>query len=268
MSVIAPYDRDALRERFRAAQPFPWLAIDGFLDPDFANELAASYPSYEDAVKNGRAFAAVNENLKVQVCDYEAFPAPAKRIADALCETKFLEDLSYVTGVKKLVWDPTFSGGGLHETARSGWLDVHVDFNYLEPLQLHRRLNILVYLNPIWEEQWGGVLELWDDEVKTRHHAFAPVHNRCVLFETSDISYHGVSAVECPAGIARKSFAAYYYTREAPAGWDGSKRSTVFKARPDEYMKRHLLMPAEAAGQSLRDGVRSAKDIVKRMLNR
>lgn len=268
MSVIAPYDRDALRARFRAAQPFPWLAIDHFLEPDFANELAASYPSYEDALKSGRAFTAVNENLKVQVCDYEAFPAPAKRIADALGDARFLDDLSYVTGVEKLLWDPTFAGGGLHETARSGWLDVHVDFNFLEPLQLHRRLNILVYLNPVWEQEWGGELELWDQEVKQRHHAFAPVHNRCVVFETSDISFHGVTAVQCPPGVTRKSFAAYYYTREAPAGWDGSKRSTVFKARPDEYMKRHVLMPAEAASQSLRDGVRSVKGIVKRVLNR
>lgn len=268
MPIIAPYDRDELRARFTSATPFRWLAVDNFLDPSFADELAVSYPSFDDALKSGRAFSAVNENLKVQVSDYEIFPEPAKRVADALRDSKFLEDLGYITGIEKLQWDATLAGGGLHETARSGWLDVHVDFNYHEGLQMHRRLNILLYLNPEWQEQWGGVLELWDAGVQHKHHAFVPVHNRCVLFETSNISFHGVTAVESPPGMTRKSFAAYYYTREAPAGWDGSKHSTIFKARPDEYMKRHLLMPAEAATQSLRDGVRSAKGMMKRILSR
>jgi len=268
VSVIAPYDRDALRAQFRAATPFPFLAIEQFLEPSFARELAASFPSYDDAVKTGRAFSAVNENRKVQVSDYSVFPEPAKRLADALGEASFLDDLGYITGIPRLHWDPTFAGGGLHETASSGWLDVHVDFNFQEALDMHRRLNILVYLNPVWEQAWGGELELWDVDVKHRQHVFAPTHNRCVLFETSAKSFHGVTAVRCPEGVARKSFAAYYYTREAPAGWDGAKYSTIFKARPEEYMKRHLLIPAQAARQSLREGVSSAKGVVKSLLKR
>jgi hypothetical protein len=251
-----------------SASPLQWLAVDDFHDKSFADALAASYPSFDEAVTSGHAFNAVNENLKVQVSSYAVFPDAAKRLADALSSDEFLGDLAYVTGIEKLQWDPTLAGGGLHETARSGWLDVHVDFNFHEELQMHRRLNILVYLNPLWEEPWGGVLELWDKDVQRRHHAFVPVHNRCVLFETNDISFHGVTAVTCPPGTARKSFAAYYYTREAPAGWDGSKHSTIFKARPDEYMKRHVLMPAEVATQSLREGVRSAKGVVRRMFKR
>jgi len=268
MSVIAPWDRDALRASFASAQPFPFIKIDDFLEPTFAAELAESYPKFEQAVAQGRVFQGVNENLKVQVCDYEAFPPPAKRLADTLRAPEFLDDLEHITDIPKLQWDPSFSGGGLHETAKSGWLDVHVDFNYIEELKFFRRLNILIYLNPVWDERWGGVLELWDREVRHCHHALAPVHNRCVIFQTSEISFHGVTAVECPAGTARKSFAAYYYTKEAPANWNGQHHSTIFKARPDEYMKRHVLMPTEAMYAQVRRGVRSAKSAVKRLINR
>jgi hypothetical protein len=143
---------------------------------------------------------------------------------------------------------------------------VHVDFNYLEERQLHRRLNILVYLNPDWQEAWGGNIELWDPEVKNRLQSFSPVLNRCVVFETNEISFHGVSPVTCPADKARRSFAAYYYTREAPPGWKGQTHSTVFRARPEERLRGYVLMPLENAQRRVHEGVARVKRGVKRIL--
>jgi len=156
----------------------------------------------------------------------------------------------------------------MHLTNSSGRLDVHVDFNYHADDQLFRRLNILVYLNPVWEEAWGGKIELWDRDVTHCAHAFSPVLNRCVVFETSDISYHGVTQITCPPGMTRKSFAAYYYTKEAPAAWNGEAHSTIFRARPDEQFRGKVLMPAEQLGRKAGEAVASAKGVVKRLLGR
>jgi Rps23 Pro-64 3,4-dihydroxylase Tpa1-like proline 4-hydroxylase len=268
MSIIAPYDREALRAAYQSAVPFPFMKIDNFLLPAVADEAAQSYRSFDEAKKLGREFKAVNENKKVQIVDPTKFPPVMTRIADALASQQFIDDLGYITGIDKLQWDPTYSGGGIHQTAKSGWLDVHVDFNFNDNLQYHRRLNILIYFNPVWEERWGGLLELWDKEVRERHHAFVPAHNRCVVFTTSDISYHGVTAVDCPDGMQRCSFAAYYYTKEPPVGWDGTKHDTIFKARPEEFMKRNVLMPAEHAKRAAEEGVRSLKKGIKSILGR
>ena len=151
----------------------------------------------------------------------------------------------------------------MHLTGSGGRLDVHVDFNVLEKRKLFRRLNILLYLNPTWQEDWGGQIELWDKDVKTCLLSSAPSLNRCLIFETSDISYHGVAAVRAPAEVVRQSFAAYYYTREAPASWDGTAHSTIFRARPDETMRRFVQMPVEKLRRQISERIHKSKQWVK-----
>lgn len=267
-SILRPLDIAGLREQFRAAKPFPFFAIDDFLDADFAAEVVAAYPTYEQARQMGREFSGVNEKLKIDVSASSRFPPPVKRLSDALASAEFLEALEQITGIKSLLADAELLGGGMHLTGPTGRLDVHVDFNYVEKRQLHRRLNILVYLNPGWQESWGGAIELWDRDVKNCVHSFQPILNRCVVFETSEISFHGVSQNRCPPGQVRKSFAAYYYTKEAPEGWDGRAHSTVFRARPDEVVRSTILVPAERAARSLRGGIGSVKGFVKQLIGR
>ena len=264
--LIRPLDQDALRQQWNQAQPFPFVAIDGFLDAAFAARLAASYPSYDRAEQVGHEFSALHENLKVQVSDYARFPAEAQHLADALRDPTFLANLESITGIARLRWDDTFAGGGMHLTASSGHLDVHVDFNRIEGQSLFRRLNLLVYLNEEWDEAWGGTLELWDRDVKQRCHAFAPSLNRCVIFETSDISYHGVTPVRCPPSAVRKSFAVYYYTEEAPSSYKGKDHTTIFKARPTETKKRYVQMPVAAARKAVSAAYRSARRGLRRLV--
>lgn len=268
MTLINPIDPDALRGRVREATPFPHFCIDGFLDPTFAEEVLAAFPSFEQAASMGKTFKAVNEKNKIQVTDASRFPEAIARLDRELSSPAFLGLLEHAFEIPGLHADPNHTGGGMHQTGPRGHLDVHVDFNYDQTLQMHRRLNILVYFNKDWDPAWGGNIELWDRDVKTCVHSFAPEFNRCVVFATSEISYHGVSAVRCPEGRTRKSFAAYYYTREAPAGWDGSVHSTIFKARPDEKLKGRVLMPLEKTGRQVRELVDGLKRTVKKVVKR
>jgi len=257
--MIRPLDVDKLRAEFTAAQPYRYLTVDGFLDQAAVEELAVSYPTFESAVRMGLTFKTVNEQKKVQVTDAALFPAPVRRLNDALASPDFLARLSDITGIPDLLADDQLEGGGMHVTGAGGRLDVHVDFNYLEQRRLHRRLNLLLYLNPEWQESWGGHIELWDPAVKTCGHRSQPTLNRCLIFETSEISFHGVAPVSCPPGIERRSFACYFYTREAPPGWRGVAHSTVFKARPNERLRGYVAMPAERVANGIVRQLRRAK---------
>src|SRR3954453_19599594 len=261
--LINPIDQDALRDQFRNAPPYPHFKIDNFLTEEFANQVLASFPSYGDARAVGKEFKGVNEQGKVQVTNSALFAEPVQELNKVLASQEFLDLLSHVTGMPRLLADDQLVGGGIHQTGPRGHLDVHVDFNYIAERELHRRLNILIYFNKDWKPEWGGNIELWDADVKVCHHSFSPIFNRCVVFETNEVSFHGVTAVQCPEGRARKSFAAYYYTKEAPAHWTGEAHSTIFRARPDEVLKGSVMMPLEKAKRRLQEAVSGLKKRIK-----
>ena len=102
-----------------------------------------------------------------------------------------LEFLEGLTTIQGLIPDPYFIGGGYHETGRGGKLGIHADFRINEQLHLHRRLNVIIYLNERWQPEWGGALELWDREMKEKCREVMPVFNRCVIFNTDANSFHG-----------------------------------------------------------------------------
>ena len=264
--LLNDIDFEALGVGMRQAPGFPHFCIDDFLDEVFADEVHDAFPAYAHAEQMGKSFAAVNEKRKTQITDARLFPPAILRLHEILASDEFVANMSLMSGIPGLVADPMLVGGGIHETDHGGHLDVHVDFNFNEELGLYRRLNILVYFNKDWKEEYGGYLDLWDEDVSLCLGRFAPKFNRAAGFATSASSWHGVTPVKCPPGRVRKSFAAYYYTKEPPPGWDGVKRSTVFRARPDEYWKGGFAMPAENALRATRAKVDSVRQKLRGVL--
>ena len=256
-------DFDSLRQQMRQAPGFPHFCIDDFLDESFAQRIHDAFPAYREAERMGVSFHDVNEKRKTQITDAGKFPAPIRELHEILASDEFVAKMSLMSGIENLVADPLLVGGGIHETNHGGHLDVHVDFNVNESSGFYRRLNILVYFNKDWKEQYGGVLDLWDEDVKHCVARIAPSFNRAAGFATSSISWHGVTPVHCPPGQMRKSFAAYYYTKEPPPGWDGIRRSTVFRARPDEYWKGNVAMPARDIARATAERVAALKRRVR-----
>src|SRR5204862_7094734 len=97
------------------------------------------------------------------------------------------------------------------------------------------RLNLLLYMNPDWREEYGGHLEIWDREMKRCEKRILPIANRCVIFNTLDDSYHGhPHPLTCPEGMSRCAIATYYYTVDRPAVVDQKVHSTAWQELPGE----------------------------------
>lgn len=259
---------DKLNKNNVVQQPFPHFCIDDLLDEAFANEIYHAFPSYQEALQHGHEFRAVNEKFKIQITDSKKFPKPILDLHHMLSSREFISKVETMMGIPNLLADPDLIGGGIHETNSGGHLDVHVDFNYIPEKKLHRRVNILIYFNKDWKEEYGGYLDIWDKEVRQRHGYFAPQFNRACGFATGEHSWHGVTPVTCPTHMLRRSFAVYYYTKEAPDSWNDIAHSTVFKARPNEWLKGLLAMPLETAMRDTRQSVDSIKQSIKGFLKK
>jgi Rps23 Pro-64 3,4-dihydroxylase Tpa1-like proline 4-hydroxylase len=216
----------ASRESYQSAQPFPHIVIDNFISVPL---LDAVLEEFEALDRGGWHHTEKEMERKWSTEDYEQLGPRSRLLISQLNAGPFLTFLERLTGIAGIIADTHLRGGGLHEIRRGGLLGVHADFNFNQRLGLYRRLNLLIYLNRDWQEEWGGHLELWDRQQSACVQRIAPVFNRAVLFDTSNYSYHGhPDPLECPPNRSRKSVALYYYTIDYPYDHDREARGTVF----------------------------------------
>lgn len=225
-------DPQALRERYARAEPLPHIAVDGLFDDLVLDGVLAEFPEAGEAVWS--AF----DNPREKKLGYRHGSELGPRLSEFMWRMSapptlaFLESL---TGIEGLIPDPYFGGGGPHQIERGGFLEIHADFNVHPKLHLDRRLNVLVYLNRDWREEYGGHLELWDREMTRAVVRILPLFNRTVVFSTTDTSFHGhPTPLACPEGRSRRSVSFYYYTSGRPEQERSAPHDTLFQRRPEE----------------------------------
>jgi hypothetical protein len=218
--------------------PFPHIVIDDFFDPQTVRSIVAEV----DAVDRSRRYAKFLDR-KTDHNKFAFFPEvvgpDTSRLVYFLNSGPFLSYLENLTGIPNLIADPSYFGGGVHWIENGGFLEVHADFNHLKKYNLERRLNLLLYLNENWKDEYNGQLELWDRKTMTRAKQIAPIFNRCVVFSTTKESLHGHPApLATPPGIARRSLALYYYTNT----WEPAVQShtTLYYISRDNKVKLRI----------------------------
>jgi len=231
MAEMAP----SARASYAAAKPFPHVVLDDFFDPSLLEKVLAEFPK-PGAIKWERFDN--DKEIKLASAVDAAFGPTTRLFLYHLNSISFLDFIGEVSGISNLIPDPHFDGGGMHQIVRGGKLGVHVDFNKHPRFNLDRRVNVLVYLNKDWHDDYGGHLQLWNREMTRCEAKVAPLFNRMVMFGTTDFSYHGhPDPLECPKEMTRKSLALYYFTNGRPAVEVSGDHSTLFQSRHEEEFK-------------------------------
>lgn len=222
-------------EQYTNAAPFPNIYFDDFFQPDALREILAEFPDLGSGQKD--IFYANPNESKYASKGQSRFGPKTLELVHFLNSEPFLEFLQNLTGIKEtLLPDPYFEGGGFHQIKPGGFLKLHVDFHRHKRTNLDRRLNVLVYLNEDWKEEYGGHFELWERDKSGCVVKIAPHFNRMAIFSTTDYSWHGhPDPLNCPADRSRKSLALYYYTNGRPedeiSPENRTRITTTFMAR-------------------------------------
>jgi hypothetical protein len=213
-----------LATAYKAGMPWPHLVIDDLFD-DFT--LNAILEEFDKTTTDWREYETQYEK-KMQLNRDEDFGPVTRAFMHNLNSAPFLRYLSNITGIERLVPDPYFEGGGYHQIPREGKLGVHVDFNWHDRLGLYRRLNLIIYLNKNWPDEYGGHFQLWDMKKRQCEKKVLPRFNRTAIFGTTPYSFHGhPEPLACPEGVFRRSLALYYYSPDA-GEQSKDKHSTLF----------------------------------------
>lgn len=213
--------------QYQSGKPFHYIGIDDFLPLEIAEQV------YREALavdQKPPEHSSAQEHLKASY-NPDMLPDYTRLVFNSLNSQSFIRFLEEMTGISGLIADPYFKGGGIHRTNNGGYLGIHADFNHHKQMNLERRLNVLIYLNPDWKAEYGGSFEIWTEDMKEQIASYAPIMNRMCCFSTSSTSMHGnPEPVNHPDGKPRISIALYYYT----ATWTDSHvaHSTLFRPRP------------------------------------
>ena len=148
---------------YQTADPFPNIYFDNFFIPEKLKEVLNEFP---DLTKNADLKFNDPNQVKLASKGEYRFGDKTLHFMHFLNSQPFLEFLSELTGIENLIPDPFFDGGGCHQIQPGGMLKIHADFNKHPTTKLDRRLNVLVYMNEDWHEEYGGHFELWDTEMK------------------------------------------------------------------------------------------------------
>lgn len=253
-TIVNPMVRETVTDHARAfanAQPFRHVVIDDFLEPAFADELLREFPAFEKGNYIG------DDGRPGGKSTVDAMPqlGPAYRRLDEVIQTPgFLAYIGRITGIEGLLYDPFYLGGGTHENRNGQPLSAHIDFNYHPSERWHRRLNLIIYLNREWQADWGGLLELYRDPYADPQPSVrvTPLFNRCVIFETTESSWHGFDPIRLPADrpdLSRKSIALYFYTKDRPAEETAARHTTHYVNRqlPEHFSAGHTLTDSDVA---------------------
>lgn len=224
-------------EAFKAAKPFPHLIIDDFVDQSVAEKLSEEFPNIDDA----NLFNYSNPlEKKSALNDWNKFPNTTYKLFEYLCSEPIVRQLGAILGMK-LFPDFGLHGGGWHMHPDGGKLNPHLDYSIHPKLGLQRKINLIIYLSQNWEPEFGGHFGLWSNDPETNlplklEKEVEIKFNRAVIFDTTHMSWHGLSRQVATGGKNIRKSLAIYYLCDPPA--DAALRERALYA-PTEDQKNN-----------------------------
>lgn len=224
-------------------KPFPWTKLDGLdlIPTEWLDDLAAAA---KDALRNPNVWHRYKNPIESKLVATNDIRSERVfcEIVEKLHSPDWLKSLADLTGIEGLQPDESLYGAGLSVVPSGGYLGLHKDLQVHPEWQtkpvMERRLNLALFLNREWQDDWGGHLELWSECSHGKPLKCAkrirPQFSRIVLFDPN--GFHGFAdPIACPPDVFRLSLQLFYYApMRAATAVNGARKHAWFELRPGE----------------------------------
>ena len=198
------YDPTELAVSHAEGSPVPYTIIDNFLPDELFNTLSFEVDFLQES--DWTVFSK-GTSYRKECRNFTSTPR-IQSMAYSFQGSIFLKWIEQLTGIDKLVGDPHHRGGGITRMPTGTSLGLHNDFNWNE--------HVILYMNPVWEESWGGELEFWDFDRTECLVKIAPKPNRLAVWNYDERLIHGQPhLLTCPDSVERQNFIQFYYSSNA-----------------------------------------------------
>ncbi|NJO25741.1 MAG: 2OG-Fe(II) oxygenase, partial [Bacteroidia bacterium] len=115
-----------LSKQYQQNSPYPHIVLENFLNPEVLDQCIDEFNKLNET-DGWINYVHFNEN-KRGLNKIDLLPASIRNTITELNSNEFLQFLSTLTGIKNLVSDDMLEGGGVHQSKRGGYLNIHADF--------------------------------------------------------------------------------------------------------------------------------------------
>ena len=206
--------------------------LDNFLPKKDIEEIYSAFPT------NGKGFfdkKSFREKKRTSQ-NLSDFSPILSDITYAIQDPRVVAKVSELCSMSYIEPDPTLYAGGLSMMFLNDYLNPHIDNSHDGKRKRYRRLNILYYVSPDWNLEYGGNFELWDDK-RTKPKTIVAKQNRLVVMETNRTSWHSVSKVLIDR--PRCCVSNYYFSKNSPSE-NEYFHVTSFLGRPEQPIRRFI----------------------------
>ena len=234
-----------LKKQFEASNnEIGFLYIDDLLPKELALEIYQKFPNTKETIKRDSL-----RELKYTAFQMDKYDSILEEVIYAFQEKIIVDLFSEICKIPNMYADEKLYAGGLSLMEKGNFLNPHLDNSHDKDRNRWRVLNLLYYVTPNWQLDFGGNLEVWPKGLKQDPLTIESKFNRLIVMATHNNSWHSVNKV---ATDKIRCCVSNYYFSDEPLLTSDTFHVTTFRGRPKEKIKDFILQVDNKLRQSLR----------------
>ncbi|MBX2827484.1 MAG: 2OG-Fe(II) oxygenase [Flavobacteriaceae bacterium] len=227
-------EKEAIAKQFESSrQGIGHFYIDDLLPEPLAKSIYDAFPEKEKMVRKKSL-----REYKYVAAQMDAYDPLLEKAIYAFQDERIVSFVGEICNIEHLEPDENLYAGGISLMAEGNYLNPHLDNSHDKDRDRWRILNLLYYVTPDWEDDYGGHLEVWPGGLEEPQITLHSRYNRLAVMATHKKSWHSVSPV---VAEGERCCVSNYYFSKQPLREDDSFHVTSFRARPGEKFKDFIL---------------------------